>query len=207
MGRLLLALPLATVSCLGLFVFMSWMVDFGREGAPEQLAPVRFDMFMIENEQALQRRQRSVPDRPEPPMTPPEPQSVTTSINQQVAQSAMPDLPSLAMDAGVSGLAISLPPVAAVAQNQQVMPLQRIEPRYPQRALQRNVEGYVVLSFTIDEKGSPTDIQITESEPGRIFDREAIRALERWKYQPMVVDGVATPRVGQTVKLEFKIQA
>lgn len=206
MGRLLLALPLATVSCLGLFVFMSWMVDLGRERPPEQLAPVRFDMFMVEQEQALQRRQRSVPERPEPPIAPPEPQSVTTSSEQQVAQSAMPDLPSLAMDVSVSGLAISLPPVAAVAQNQQVMPLQRVEPRYPQRALQRNIEGHVTLSFTIDEKGSPVDIQITESEPGKVFEREAIRALERWKYQPMMVDGVATARVGQTAKIEFNIQ-
>ncbi|MEZ9547650.1 energy transducer TonB, partial [Vibrio crassostreae] len=62
-----------------------------------------------------------------------------------------------------------------------------------------------IMSFTIDETGRPMDIQVTDANPRRMFEREAMRALKKWKYQPKVVDGKAIAQVGQTVKLEFKL--
>jgi protein TonB len=61
------------------------------------------------------------------------------------------------------------------------------------------------MSFTIDETGQPTDIEVLEAEPKRVFEREAIRALRNWKYQPKLVDGKAVTQPGQSVKLEFKL--
>jgi protein TonB len=119
---------------------------------------------------------------------------------------SMPDLPDFTMDTSVTGINIAIPQLLSVGKNQPVMPLYRVEPRYPVRALQRKIEGYVKLSFTIDEQGKPTDIRVIEEQPPRIFSREAITALKRWKYSPRLVEGVAKSREGQTVKLEFRIQ-
>lgn len=86
------------------------------------------------------------------------------------------------------------------------MPLYRVEPRYPARAMKQGAEGYVVMSFTIDTQGRPTDVKVIEAKPRRLFEREATRALKKWKYQPKVLDGKAIEQIGQTVRLEFKIQ-
>ncbi|GAM74464.1 ferric siderophore transport system [Vibrio ishigakensis] len=207
MKRLFIALPLALLMTFFVFGFMTWLVNLGKTPLPDQKPPVRFDILQVEQDSATQRRQRQLPDTPEKPQQPPETQvSDPTNVSENSISMDSLDLPQVALDTGVSGLAISNPGPMKIAQNQQVMPLHRMEPRYPPRALNRKIEGYVVMSFSINDVGTPVDIKVVEAEPARVFDREAIRALQRWKYQPMVVNGKAQTREGQTVKLEFKLQ-
>lgn len=92
-----------------------------------------------------------------------------------------------------------------VVQNQQVMPIYRAEPVYPRKALQRRIEGYVVVNFDVDSDGRTTNIRVIESKPNRIFDREAVTAISRWKYQPKLVNGQPISQMDQKVKLEFML--
>ncbi|MGY3570181.1 energy transducer TonB [Vibrio paucivorans] len=204
MGRIWVAIPLALILSVGLFSFMAWMVDNGHKGAPKQSEAVSFNMVMVENEQELQRRQRSVPDQPEPPEIPPQAQvsQAKAEVNQVTS---MQSVPSLGLDTAVDGLAINAPTFSDFGVNQQAMPLYRVEPRYPAKALKRSMEGYVIMKFTIDSTGRPTDIEVVEANPRRVFEREAIRALQKWKYQPKVIDGKAIAQLNQSVKLEFKL--
>ncbi|MEZ8604118.1 energy transducer TonB [Vibrio splendidus] len=204
MIRLFLALPLAGALGLALFSFMAWMVDNGHQRSPDNSETLSFNMVMVEQEQEVQRRQRAVPEKPEMPEPPPE---VKTSQSQAEVTplNSMSSLPSLDLNTSVDGLAINAPTFSDFGSNQQAMPLYRVEPRYPAKALKRGAEGHVIMSFTIDETGRPVDIQVTDANPRRMFEREAMRALKKWKYQPKVVDGKAIAQVGQTVKLEFKL--
>ncbi|WP_342608680.1 energy transducer TonB [Vibrio tritonius] len=206
MRRLLLATPLAAIIAFGLFACMALMVNNGVQRAPKKSDPVRFNMVMLEQEQAVQRRQRAVPPQPQAP-TPPDQSStnrrpMTTAASSNVSPAKVP---SLGLDTAINGLAISAPKFGDFGVNLQAMPLYRVEPQYPMRALKRNIEGYVVMSFTIDETGRPIDIQVVEANPRHMFEREARRALKSWKYQPKVADGKAVTQPGQTVKLEFKL--
>jgi periplasmic protein TonB len=57
-------------------------------------------------------------------------------------------------------------------------------PNYPREAIKAGVPGgKVVARLLIDEKGNVTEVQIMESNPPRVFDREVIRALSRWKFK------------------------
>ncbi|MEZ8990525.1 energy transducer TonB [Vibrio breoganii] len=207
MKRLFIALPAAILMTFFVFGFMTWLVNMGKTPLPDQKPTVRFDMLQVEQDSQTQRRQRQLPEPPEQPAQPPETQvSNSSNLSENSISLDSLDLPQVALDTAVTGLAISNPGPMKIAQNQQVMPLHRMEPRYPARALSRKIEGYVVMSFTINEVGNPINIEVVQSEPSRVFDREATRALQRWKYQPLVVNGKATPREGQTVKLEFKLQ-
>ena len=85
-------------------------------------------------------------------------------------------------------------------------PLVRVEPRYPIDAARDGITGWVRLGFTIDETGSVTDITVLAAEPGAIFNREAIRALRRWKYQPQIVNGTAIKQLNMQVQLDFSLQ-
>ena len=204
MIRLFLALPLAGALGLALFSFMAWMVDNGHQRSPDNSETLSFNMVMVEQEQEVQRRQRTVPEKPEMPEPPPEAQT-SQSQAEVTPLNSMSSLPSLDLNTSVDGLAINAPTFSDFGSNQQALPLYRVEPRYPAKALKRGAEGHVIMSFTIDETGRPIDIQVTDANPRRMFEREAMRALKKWKYQPKVVDGKAIAQVGQTVKLEFKL--
>jgi len=46
---------------------------------------------------------------------------------------------------------------------------------------------------------------VVASEPSRIFDRNAIRAIYKWKFKPRIVDGKAVARRA-TQRLDFNVQ-
>jgi protein TonB len=86
-------------------------------------------------------------------------------------------------------------------------PIVRINPEYPAVASRDGIEGWVELSFSIDESGAVRNVNVTNSEPQRIFDRAAKRALQRWKYQAKKHNGKAVVQDGLSVMLIFKISA
>lgn len=206
MIRLLIALPFAALITVTLFGFMAWLVDSGNTPLPDPDSVLRFDVVQVEQEREAQRRQRQLPEPPKQPELAPSTTLAQPENQSQQITTELPKLPAVNLATSVNGMAIGKPAPLQLAQNSQVMPLHRIEPKYPARALKRKIEGYVVMRFSIDTTGKPTDIEVVEADPKGVFDREATRALLMWKYQPQVVDGKAVKREGQTVKLEFKLQ-
>jgi TonB family protein len=71
------------------------------------------------------------------------------------------------------------------------LPLVAIAPQYPTRAAQRGIEGWVLVAFTVNGEGNVIEdsISVVDAEPASIFDRSAIRATERFKFQPRVING------------------
>ncbi len=204
MWRLLLAMPMALLITAGLFMVMAWMVDNSNNKEVESSETIRFDMLMVEQESDLQRRQRRVPEQPVTPELPPQATSIVAETTR-VTKIAQPAVPALDLSTSATGLAINAPSFTDFTANQQALPLYRVEPRYPAKALKRGMEGYVVMSFTIDSQGRPIAVKVIDANPRRVFEREAIRALKKWKYQPKVINGKAIEQVGQTVKLEFRL--
>jgi len=86
-------------------------------------------------------------------------------------------------------------------------PIVRINPKYPTTAARDGIEGWVQLSFNVSPTGEVIDATVVNAEPKRIFDREALRAIKRWKYRPKVIEGVAQLQTGQTVQLDFKLDS
>ncbi|EEY44124.1 energy transducer TonB [Vibrio mimicus] len=205
MGRLILASPIALAVTLALFSLMAWMVDNGGKSIPKPTSTLSFTMVMAEQEQDVQRRQRSIPEQPQVPQVP----TQAPARSEQTAAmdvSSLNPMVDLNLSTAIEGVAVNAPQFGEFSVNQQVMPLHRVEPNYPAKALQRGVEGYVTLRFNIDELGKTRDIEVVDSNPKRYFEREAMLALRNWKYQPKIVDGKAVVQTGLTVRLEFKLQ-
>ena len=95
--------------------------------------------------------------------------------------------------------------LGAIASDTEEIPLVRVPPVYPERARQRGIEGWVEVSFTISAAGAVKDPDVTGYSPSQIFNRAALRAIRKWKYNPKVVDGAAVERVGVTVRLRFEM--
>jgi protein TonB len=77
-------------------------------------------------------------------------------------------------------------------------------PVYPLAAARNRQEGWVEVEFTVTPEGSVQNAHVTGSQPGRIFDREAIAAVQRAKFQPKLENGQA---VASTLRrrIEFKL--
>jgi protein TonB len=82
----------------------------------------------------------------------------------------------------------------------------KFDPAYPGYALQRAIEGYVILEFAVDRSGATRDIRVIEAEPAGVFDEAAARAVARYKYQPATRDGKAVERAGMQIRLSFMIE-
>ncbi|RXE88592.1 energy transducer TonB [Pseudoalteromonas sp. A757] len=88
----------------------------------------------------------------------------------------------------------------------QATPLVRSNPNYPPAAARDGVEGWVEMEFTISPQGEVFDVRVTNAEPKRVFNQAAIRALRKWKYRPLIVDGKPQSQYAQRVVLEFTLQ-
>jgi TonB family protein len=58
-------------------------------------------------------------------------------------------------------------------------------PRYPDRALNRGLEGNVILEYTINTEGKVVDIGVIGTT-NAIFNKAAIRAAEQFVYEPSI---------------------
>lgn len=67
--------------------------------------------------------------------------------------------------------------------------IREVPAEYPAVAAAKRIEGWVDIEFTISEKGVPEDLQIRAQHPRGVFDRAARQALQRWRFEPIVVDG------------------
>jgi protein TonB len=85
------------------------------------------------------------------------------------------------------------------------LPLVRVDPEYPPQARQRKVEGWVQVRFTISTAGSVKDAVVVKSSHS-MFERNAVQAVSKWKYQPQLVGGKAAEAPGQQVMVRFKME-
>ena len=91
--------------------------------------------------------------------------------------------------------------------DREAVPLVRIEPDYPMQARQRSIEGWVVVEFTISTAGTVKEAEVVASEPGTVFDRAAVQAVRKWKYNPKIVDGKPVERSGVKIRLDFEMES
>ncbi len=199
--RVIISILIGAAIAFGLFVLMAKLV--ANSSAPEaevEPAPV-IDVVMANPDESTQTRQRVPPPPPPPPQQPPKIQPVEPDVEDANADGVSFNMPSV----DVGGAAVDIGGVGAMQRDGEATPIVRIEPKYPVQAARDGKEGYVILSFTINEVGGVEDIEVIEADPRRVFDREARRALSKWKYKPQIIDGKPQKQFNMRVQLDFRL--
>jgi protein TonB len=140
------------------------------------------------------------PEKPQkPPETPPEipPQDMDSIDPNAPTINIRP--PTVATNIDVGG-----PGGMNIAEGD-YLPIVRVAPVYPARALSRGVEGYVDMSFTVTATGTVKD-PIVVFSTSSLFERAATRAVLKFKYKPRVVDGVPVEVPGVKTRISFQIE-
>ena len=130
------------------------------------------------------------PDQPKPQKASIDPDIQTFNIGQIDVNT------SINMNAGI-GLAPG---------DGEYLPIVKVAPIYPSRALSRGIEGYVIVEFTVTKTGSVRDAYVVESDPQNVFDRAATRAALKFKYKPRMVDGQPVEVTGVQNMITFRIE-
>ncbi len=195
-------LVIATLITFGLFAIMSALIATQPgEATSVRSIPVTWARVQPDPE-PIPKPNPVLPPMPEPiPRTPEGGVSITGSEKAPVVLPRGPD-------EGWPGAAqpyITGPVVLMPGADQSEIPIVRVEPVYPQRALDRGIEGWVEVEFTVTEVGSISEPTILRSDPSGIFDRAALRAIERWKYEPKIVDGQPVSRPGMRNRFRFEM--
>lgn len=78
----------------------------------------------------------------------------------------------------------------------------RVNPEYPQIAINARKEGVVILEATVDASGAVDRVKVLRSEP--LLDKAAVDAVKQWRYAPLQLNGIAHPFI-LTVTVSFNL--
>lgn len=70
--------------------------------------------------------------------------------------------------------------------------ISKIPPEFPKRAATKGITGWASVEFTVSPAGEVVDAKISESS-NTLFDRAALSAIKRWRFEPYLQDGRAVP--------------
>ena len=69
-----------------------------------------------------------------------------------------------------------------------------VAPRYPRAAQRRGDSGWVDIVFTVALDGTVKDVEARNSQPEGTFENAAIRAVEKWTFEPVIENGQAVEK-------------
>lgn len=199
--RWLVSMAMAAGITLGLFYFMQFLIATG-EQFDERVNVVRIvdatmpDIEMevieeIDRPEPIEQLEQQTPDVPD------------KQVNLDSGPSLNIERAQVELD---SGLDLSQASISAT--DGDYLPLVAIAPQYPTRAAQRGIEGWCLVSFTVDGQGNVIEdtIQVVDAEPPNIFDRSSERAAARFKFQPRVVDGQGVEVPGVQYLFRYQLE-
>ena len=218
--RMVVSCGLALCMAIAFFWLMHWPIRGARDIVEQHEPLMAIDFVRLaRNEEPATRERKPPPPPPPPPKRPPPPEKLTvdTAAPQQAAASPVPfAITNLGLSAKASGGPfigqLGTPggggpgPVGVGGGlfEGDIVPLQRIAPRYPRQALRDGITGWVELEFVVNPDGTVRDVRVVNAKPRRVFDAAAIAAARRWRFKPKVVNGQAVAQRGLQ-RIEFKL--
>lgn len=182
--RLLLAIPQAALVTVLLILLMISLIEFGDRTLDQQKRIRLPDIHAPERDVEIQRLIEK-PEKPELDETPP-PEIPEQDFDRIDGNAAVGRIRAASKIETRLDLNIG---TGLQASDGEYLPIVKVAPQYPRRALSRGIEGHVVLQYTVTPLGTVQDPIVVESEPEGVFDRVAIESALRYKYKPRVIDG------------------
>lgn len=197
---------------LALFYLMQFLIAGGESALTDDKGGNLVDFVRVKQDQEVQTRERK-PKKPPPPDEPPPevpPQNFNVAVDNAGFSMSNVNL-DVGVDVGGGGFGIS---------DGEYLPIVKVQPVYPRRALSRGMSGWVIVEFIVTEAGTVRQPVVVENcawikspraegecfdNPNGIFDSAAIRAAEKFKYKPKVIDGEPVQTAGVQNKITFEL--
>ncbi len=199
LGRYIFSIVIGSIITLSLLFVMQLLIVTGKTALTDPRERHKLEFVRVKRNENLNVADLTPEKPPKPPETPPEtPPQELDNINPDAPTiNVAPPMVSANTDlAGPGGMNIA---------EGDYLPIVRVAPVYPARALSRGLEGFVDLSFTVTAAGTVRDPIVLQSS-STLFERAATRAVLKFKYKPRVVDGVPVEVSGVKTRISFQIE-
>ena len=198
-GRYAFSIVMGTVVTLSLLFIMQLLIVTGKQALTDPRERHKLEFVRVKKNENLNTQDLTPEKPPKPPETPPE-------TPPQDMDNIDPDAPTI--DVGrpevTANTDIGGPGGMNIAEGD-YLPIVRVAPVYPSRALSRGLEGFVDMSFTVTSTGTVKDPIVLQSTSS-LFERAATRAVLKFKYKPRVVDGIPVEVSGVKTRITFELE-
>jgi protein TonB len=198
-GRYAFSIVIGTVVTLSLLFIMQLLIVTGKQALTDPRERHKLEFVRVKKNENLNTQDLTPEKPPKPPETPPE-------TPPQDMDNIDPDAPTI--DVGRPEISantdIGGPGGMNIAEGD-YLPIVRVAPVYPSRALSRGLEGFVDMSFTVTATGTVKDPIVLQSTSS-LFERAATRAVLKFKYKPRVVDGIPVEVSGVKTRITFELE-
>jgi protein TonB len=199
LGRYIFSIVIGSIITLSLLFVMQLLIVTGKTALTDPRERHKLEFVRVKRNENLNVADLTPEKPPKPPETPPEtPPQELDNIN--------PDAPSINVAPPMvsANTDIGGPGGMNIAEGD-YLPIVRVAPVYPARALSRGLEGFVDLSFTVTAAGTVKDPIVLQSS-STLFERAATRAVLKFKYKPRVVDGIPIEVTGVKTRISFQLE-
>ena len=193
------AIVVASLATFAVFWMMQTLISSGNSVVNEESFGRLIEFVDVSQDEDVQTKQRKVNKPPAPPVEPPKPDLPKPSVQAQSVN---------AFDMGAIDLSADLNIDAGLAGSGgdgDFLPIVKVAPQYPRRALQKGIEGHVTVEFTVTVLGTVIDPRVIDANPPNVFNRAAMNAVKKFKYKPKIVDGKAQAVTGVRNIIRFEL--
>jgi len=194
------AVIIALIITAALFFTMRALIESGDASFEEKKERRNLEFVDTQRDESVKKKELKPKKPPKPEEAPPpleQPQMESADLDS--SNSSLAFSANLSVDTGLEG------GLALDSGDGEYLPIVKVAPIYPRRALSRGIEGYVIVEFTVTKIGTVRGPKVVEAQPEGIFNQAAMDAAKKFKYKPRVIDGEPTEVAGVQNKITFKM--
>jgi protein TonB len=194
--KFVVSVSFASGATLGLLYVMQALIEGGQKAITKVDSIIIVDVVRVKQNRELFVKQRKIEKPPPPDELPPTPpQRFDVAVNK--TDYHITDV-NLSQDVDIGKMDYGL-------SDSEYLPIVKVQPGYPMRALAKGMIGWVLVEFTVSDQGavrSPfvvancakvslndMDAESCQDHPNKIFDQVSLKAALKFKYKPKTVDG------------------
>ena len=200
--RLLIGLLLGAVVTLGLFWVMQYLIATADRSLDDAKRGALVDFVRVKKNEVIERKQIKPRKPPPPDAPPPEPPAPKlddlTPSADKIAISAVPVETDIDLTSGGFSLGVG---------EGDYLPIVKVAPIYPRRAVSRGVEGFCIVEYTVTRSGTTRDARVIPGQcSSSLFEKASVDAALKFKYKPRVIDGQAVEVPGVRNKFTYELE-
>jgi len=194
--RWILGTGIAVVVTFALFIMMMLLIKgkFEIQEKPEKLSfevNAKIEDPKVTRKDVKVAKVRRVETPPPPPMIERQ-QAAQPTVAIASLEGAIPDFETPKLDRQNFKIAVS---------DRDAQPLVRIPPIMPPRA---EKSGHCKVKFDVSPQGQPFNVVATYCS-SNVFKRASVKSVQKWKYNPKIVDGRSVSRAGVESQITFQL--